>query len=202
MAATSFYSHAELADLGLGAYGDHVLISRKASLYGPQNLFLGSHVRIDDFAVLSAGSPGIHVGSYVHIACFCMLQGGSGITLEDFCGLSSRVSIYSETEDFSGASLTNPTVPMAFKPRYRRGAVVLRRHALVGTNSTILPGVTVEEGVAVGAHSLVIRPCKAWSVYVGSPAVRVKDRLRDILQLERALLGDHSPGQDVSGDSH
>ena len=53
------------------------------------------------------GGKGLRIGDYVHIGCFSALFAGSGITLEDFSGLSARVTLYSESDDYSGASLTN-----------------------------------------------------------------------------------------------
>ena len=74
----SFYSPEELKSLGLKEYGENVLISRKCSIYGAENIRLGSHVRIDDFCVLSGK---VELGNYVHIAASCLLYGGSaGIT--------------------------------------------------------------------------------------------------------------------------
>ncbi len=51
----SYYSPDELPSLGLARFGDDVRISKKASLYNPGRIAIGSHVRIDDFSVLSAG---------------------------------------------------------------------------------------------------------------------------------------------------
>ena len=64
---SAFYDREELAGLGLAGFGLDVLISRKSSLYSPEAIELGAHVRIDDFCVLSGGS-GIRIGSFVHIA--------------------------------------------------------------------------------------------------------------------------------------
>ena len=69
----SFYSPEELKSLGLKEYGENVLISRKCSSYGAENIRLGSHVRIDDFCVLSGK---VELGNYVHIAASCLLYGG------------------------------------------------------------------------------------------------------------------------------
>jgi len=49
----------------------------------------------------------------------------------------------------------------------------------------ILPGVTLEDGVAVGALGLVNRDCKAFGVYCGISAKRIKERKRDLLILEK-----------------
>jgi len=186
-AATSFYSAAELADLGLSKVGENVLISRKASLYAPDKIEIGNNVRIDDFCILSA-SGGIKIGSYIHIAPYCALFGASGIELWDFSTLSGRVSLYSESDDSSGESLANPMIPETFKPAYRRGKIVVDRHAIIGTNSTVLPGVTLGEGASIGAHSLVLRNCEPWTVYFGVPAKRIKERSRNVLTLERQFM--------------
>jgi len=190
----SFYSRDELAGLGLAGYGEDVRISRKASLYNPSRIRLGSHVRVDDFAVMTAGEPGIELGSYVHICCFCALHGASGIVMGDFTGLSARTVLYSETDDFTGESLTFPFFPHRFKPGYRRGRIVLQRHAIVGTNCTVMPGVELAEGAAIGAHTLVLHSCAPWTIYAGVPARVLNGRSRTMLQLERDYLASIGDG--------
>lgn len=37
--------------------------------------------------------------------------GAGKITLEDFVGVSGRVSIYSSSDDYTGMAMSNPTVP-------------------------------------------------------------------------------------------
>lgn len=189
MTESSFYSEAELREIGFRSLGERVSISRKASLYNPAAISVGDAVRIDDFCVLAGGS-GISLGSYVHLGCFSALFGGAGIVMEDFSGLSARVLVYSESDDYTGHSLTNPTLPPRFRPRLSRGKVVLGRHVIVGASSTLLPGVVLGEGAAVGAHSLVTKSCEAWWIYFGVPAKKLKRRSRELLALEREFLGD------------
>jgi galactoside O-acetyltransferase len=187
----SFYDKDELAEIGFEAIGSNVKISRKASIYTPGAIRIGSNVRIDDFCILAGGS-GIKLGNYIHVACFSALFGGSEIIMNDFSGLSARVTLYSESDDYSGNSLTNPTIPDDFKPECQKGRIIIGRHVIIGANSTVLPGVEVGEGTAVGAHSLVAGNCQAWSVYYGCPAKRYKARSKKILELEKALLKKHS----------
>ena len=191
----AFLTNEQLELMGFACLGANVSISEKASIYNPARISLGNHVRIDDFCVLSAGVEGISIGNYVHIAVGSTLIGAKKITLSDFCGLSSRVSIYSSSEDYSGLSLTNPTVPEKYK-RVTHKAVFLGKHVIVGSGSVILPGVTLEEGVAVGALSLVTKSCGAFGVYVGNPAKWVKDRKRTLLDLERDFILDSQQSQD------
>ncbi len=167
--------------------GKHVQISDKASFYGVSRIEIGDNVRIDDFCVLSAGAGGIQIGNYVHIAVGVSLIGAGRITLSDFSNLSSRVAVYSSNDDYTGQTLTNPTVPDEFK-NVTHAPVFLGRHVIVGSGSVILPGVCLEDGVAVGALSLVTNNCEAFSIYVGNPARRKKNRKRDLLELEKQFL--------------
>lgn len=181
----AFYSQEELSLLGLAQYGNNVLISNKATLYNPPKIVIGSNVRIDDFCVLSAGEGGIEIGNYVHIAVFCSLMGAGKIRLSDFSGLSSRVSIYSSNDDYSGEYLTNPTVPSNFTG-VQHSDVYLGRHVIVGSGSVILPGVTLEDGVAIVALSLVAKDCLMFGTYSGSR--RIGERKKGLLELEKRLL--------------
>lgn len=173
--------------MGFAAVGDHLQISDRASFYGADLISLGNNVRIDDFCVLAAGVGGIGLGQYVHIAVGSSLIGAGKITLSEFSGLSSRVSIYSSSDDYSGATMTNPTVPAEYTG-VTHADVFLGKHVIVGSGSVILPGVTLEEGVAVGALSLVTKSCKAFGIYAGNPARRLSDRRRDLLLLEQRFM--------------
>lgn len=173
--------------MGFAAVGENALISDRASFYGANCITLGDNVRIDDFCVLAAGAGGISIGQHVHIAVYSSLLGAGKITLSDFSGLSSRVSIYSSSDDYSGATMTNPTVPSEYTGVIHAD-VCLGRHVIVGSGSVILPGVTLEDGVAVGALSLVTKSCEAFGIYTGNPARRIKDRRRDLLELESKFL--------------
>jgi galactoside O-acetyltransferase len=61
---------------------------------------------------------------------------------------------------------------------------------IVGAGSVVLPGVTLAEGTAVGAMSLVTRSTEPWSVYHGVPARRQRARHRDMLELEKRYLAE------------
>lgn len=176
----------QLKALGFKSIGTDVKISDKASIYNPSQISVGSHVRIDDFAIISAGTGGIIIGDYVHIACFCGLMGSAEIRMDDFSGLSSRVFIYSSSDDYSGKSLTNPTIPEKFK-NVHTAPVHLNKHVIVGTCATILPGVTIGIGSAIGAYALVGTDIPASVIATGQPCRVVKERKTDVFKLEEEL---------------
>ena len=173
--------------LGLSLVGENVQISDRASFYGLSRIALGNNVRIDYFCVLSAGVGGISIGEHVHIAVYSSLIGAGKISLSDFCNISSRVAIYSSNDDYSGVTMTNPTVPSEYTG-VTHADVFLDKHVIVGSGSVILPGVTLEEGVAVGALCLVHKRCEAFGIYAGNPARRIKERKRDLLELEQRFM--------------
>lgn len=172
--------------MGFASVGKDVQLSDRASFYNTSKISLGDNVRIDDFCVLSAGVGGIHIGSYIHIAVFAALIGAGKITVSDFCNVSSRVSIYSSNDDYSGMTMTNPTLPSMYTG-VTHADVFLGKHVIVGSASIILPGVNVEEGVAVGALSLIKEHCAAFGIYAGNPARRIKERSRNLLELEKSF---------------
>ena len=182
----SFMSDKELQDIGFRSIGKNVKISCKASIYGAGNISIGSNVRIDDFCVLSAGSGGIKIGSYIHIAVYSSLIGKEQIELMDFSNLSSRVSIYSSSDDYSGAFMTNPTVPEIYTG-VEHNPVLVGRHVIVGAGSVVLPGVVLGDGVAIGALSLVTNSCQSFGVYAGIPAKKKSIRKKTLLDLEKEM---------------
>ena len=175
-----FYSESELSSLGFKSIGSNVKLSKKASIYKSQNISLGDNVRIDDFCVLSAGDGGIEIGRNVHVAVYTSLIGAGKIVVSDYCNISSRVSIYSSSDDFTGAFMSNPTVPCEYTNVYS-ASVTLHEHVLIGSGSIILPGITLGKGVAVGALSLVKNDMPEFVICAGQPAKIIKNRKRDLL---------------------
>jgi len=174
-------------EMGFASIGENVQISDRASFYNISKISLGNNVRIDDFCVISAGKGGISIGNNIHIAVFALLMGVGKITLSDFCNISSRVSIYSSNDDYSGSAMTNPTVPSQYT-QVKNADVLLCKHVIIGSGSIILPGITLEEGVAVGALSMITKDCEAFGIYAGNPARRIKERKRDLLVLVKSYL--------------
>ncbi len=185
--ASGYYHSEELRAAGIGAAGENVRLHRNLNVYRLDNLFLGDNVVIDAYVSLIASGP-IRIGSNVHIGSYCHLSGGDGIVMHDFSGLSQGVRLYSRSDDYSGHSLTNPTTPPGFKT-LKRGTVTLERHVIIGANAVILPAVTIGEGSAVGALSLVDRSLPPWSIFAGTPVRKIKDRSRRLLDLEAEYLG-------------
>ena len=174
---TSFYSREELSVLGFHSIGENCKISRKASFYSIQNISIGNNVRIDDYCILSGH---IKLGSNIHISAYVALYGAKGIEFEDHTGISPRSTIYSAMDDFSGDYLIGPIHPEEYT-NVTGGKVLVRRYSQIGANCIVFPNLTIGEGCAVGAFSLIRKSLSPWGIYFGIPAVRKKDRNKSLL---------------------
>ena len=175
----SFYTTDEISSLGFKFVGENVLISKKASFYGIENISLGNNVRIDDFCILSGK---ITLGSHIHISAYCALYGTYGIEMQDYTGLSPRCTVFSATDDFSGNYLISPMVDKELT-NVSGGKVLIEKFSQIGAGTVILPKLTIEEGVAVGAMSLVNKTLTKWTIYAGIPAKKIKERDKGLLKL-------------------
>ena len=180
----------QIVEMGFKSHGT-LNLSEKASFYGSKRISVGLQTRIDDFCVLSAGAGGISIGRNVHIAVYTSLIGAGRIEVHDFANISSKVAIYSSNDDYSGSFMTNPTVPAEYT-NVSHASVTIGRHAIIGCGAVILPGVTIGEGAAVGALSLVTKDVAPFTIVAGTPAKVIGERKRDLLALEEQLLSKNS----------
>lgn len=181
----TFLSRQEVEAMGFKHAGKDIRISNKASIYNPELIEIGDYSRIDDFCVVSGR---VIIGRNVHLAVFNNVAGGDlGVHLDDFAGLAYGCHVFSQSDDYSGRSMTNPTIPDVYKSEIK-AAVYLRRHVIIGANTIILPGVTVEEGTSVGAMSMVTKSTEPWSIYFGIPAKKIKSREKKLLDFEDEFL--------------
>jgi acetyltransferase-like isoleucine patch superfamily enzyme len=174
-----------LKAFGFRAVGKNVKIHSKASVYCLENIELHDNIRIDDFTVIIATGP-LVIGSYVSIPNFCFIGSKHGIYFGDFATLAPGVQIFSSSDDYQGDKLTNVTVPPQFTGG-SQGPVRIGRHVILGAQTVVLPNLTVGDGCAVGACSLVKTSLDPWGIYAGIPVRRLKARRKDLLKLETKL---------------
>jgi acetyltransferase-like isoleucine patch superfamily enzyme len=123
------------------------------------------------------------------------IVGNGEFVMEDFSATSWGCRVFTGNEDWHGNAINNPTVD----PPYRkavRSYVRFEKHATIGTNTVVLPGVTLHEGALVGANSLVREDCDPYSVYVGNPVKKVKEYSKDkLVEIEKLLRKDYYDNQ-------
>lgn len=167
--------------------GRNVQIGENVYFRYPELVEIGDNVIIDDFCYFTTA---LYVGDYVHIAPHCTCIGGknSKLVMSDFSGLSAGCRIICGSDDYN-TGLTNPNIPAQFRGKTTIGEVFIGKHAVLGTNTIVHPLVKINEGAATGSLTLVTKDLEAWSIFIGSPARKIKDRdMENIISLEKAFL--------------
>lgn len=173
-------------EIGLLDVGKDVTIWPQAKIVSPETIRIGDSVIIDDFVFIMGGGKTI-IGSFVHIASFTSVTGGGEFVMENYTAVASGSRVFTGTDDYTGKYMTNPTIPYPYRLPTRT-FVHIKKHAIIGANTVILPGVTIGEGASIGANSLIIKDCEPWTIYVGSPAKPLRERPRKhILEFEEQL---------------
>ena len=182
-----YFSETELKDYGFKSLGNGVKISTRCAIYDAEKISIGRFSRIDDFCVISGN---LKLGNYCHITPQCLFAGGDpGIEIEDFCTFAYGVRVFAQSDDYTGASMTNSLIPKKYKKEIF-GRVHIQSQTIIGAGSCVMPGVTVAEGCAIGAMSLLIHNTEPWGIYHGIPARRMRDRLQDARDLKMKFLSE------------
>ena len=106
----------------------------------------------------------IHIGKNVFINACCHFQDHGGVTLGDGCQIGHNVVF---------ATLNHGTAPEDRVHTYP-AAIVLGKNVWVGSNSTILQGVSVGDNAIIAAGAVVTKDVPANSVVGGVPARFIK----------------------------
>lgn len=183
-----YYKTEELKNFGFLSIGYDVQIAKTCNIVGIKNISIGNNVRIDAFTtIVSSKKEKIIIGSNIHIGAYCYLSGNYGIEIHDFSNLSQAVKLYTNSDDFSGNSMTNSTIPDKYK-KISFGKIILKKHVIIGSGSIVMPSIILEEGVAIGALSFVNKSLKEWRIYIGCPVKILKERSRKIIELENEWI--------------
>jgi galactoside O-acetyltransferase len=170
------YTEDEMNESGM-TFGKNVYIANDVIIHNAQNIIIGDNVRIDTQCVLIAGkNHKIKIGNSVHISAGCYFYGNSGnITLGDCCCTSGRCILYTANDDYTDGYMANSVIDDKYK-KVVTGNIELKKHALVGCYTVILPNVVLEHATSVGAHSLITKSTSHFDVVAGCPAKFIKKR--------------------------
>ena len=109
-------------------------------------------------------APTIEVGENVFINACCHFQDHGGVHIGDECQIGHNVVF---------ATLNHFLEPEKRKMTYS-APIVLGKNVWVGSNATILQGVTIGDNAVIGAGAVVTSDIPANTVAVGVPAKVVK----------------------------
>ena len=172
----------DLLDLGIGSVGHNVRVSEHATIVGLKNISLGNNIRIDSHVVILSKQGFLSVGDNVHIEPLSSIVAHFDVIIGSYCTISHGVRIFTASADYSGDYFTNVFPDSKFQ-KPKTGSIVLKDHVIIGGNSVVMPGVTMDEGAAIGALSFVRNSIEGWSIYAGNPLKRIGNRKKIIKEI-------------------
>lgn len=138
--------------------GNNVKIYAFVNLYGCE---IDDDSRVGTFVEIQKGA---HIGKHVKISSHTFIC--EGVTIEDEVFIGHGVMFINDK--YPRATAANGELQT--EADWVCTPTLISRKASVGSNATILCGVTVGEGAIVGAGSVVTRDVPAWTVVAGNPA--------------------------------
>ena len=172
----------DLLDLGIGSVGHNVRVSEHATIVVLKNISLGNNIRIDSHVVILSKQGFLSVGDNVHIEPLSSIVAHFDVIIGSYCTISHGVRIFTASADYSGHYFTNVFPDSKFQ-KPKTGSIVLKDHVIIGGNSVVMPGVTMDEGAAIGALSFVRNSIEGWSIYAGNPLKRIGNRKKIIKEI-------------------
>jgi len=176
--------------------GKGLILGRNVTIRHAGNIHLGENVTIDDNCLIDArgaGERGVVIEDGAIVNRGCTIQAKAGyvrIGTRTSIGANS-VIVSQDGVDIGEAVLTAGDVsistglyhygqrdlPVMDQGAYTKGPVHIGRHSWLGSSVTILDGVSLGEGVIIGAGSVVNKDLPAFTVSVGVPAkvLRVRE---------------------------
>jgi acetyltransferase-like isoleucine patch superfamily enzyme len=153
-----------------------------------ESVFLGKDVKI--FHTSLVNLYGCRIGDDSKIGAFVEVQKGAAIGAR--CKISSHtficegVSIEDEVFIGHGVMFTNDRYPRAANPDgslqteadWKVETTRVRRGASIGSNATVLCGITIGEGAIVGAGAVVTKDVPDHAIVAGVPARIIGETLK------------------------
>ncbi len=176
--------------------GRGVVFGRNVTLRHPHKISLGADCFIDDNVVLDAkgeANHGLELGNNVYVGRNTILSCKEGdIAVGDHSNISANCSLLSETEIRLGKycflagncylvaggnhRFDDLGTPIMFQPSFSRGGIRVADDVWLAAGVIVLDGVTIGRGCVVGAGAVVTEPLSEYTVAVGAPARKIRDR--------------------------
>lgn len=141
-----------------------VKLGRDVKLYSFVNLYgceIGDETKIGTFVEIQKGAI---IGRRVKISSHTFIC--EGVTIEDYVFVGHGVMFINDPYPRAA----NPDGSIQTEEDWSVVPTTIKRGASIGSNATILCGVTIGEGAIIGAGSVVTRDVAPYTIVAGNPA--------------------------------
>lgn len=141
-----------------------VKLGRDVKIYAFVNLYgceIDDESKVGTFVEIQRN---VKIGKRVKVSSHSFIC--EGVTIEDYVFIGHGVKFINDRYPRS----TNPDGSLQTDEDWRVIPTIVKKGASIGTNATILCGITIGEGAIVGAGSVVIKDVPANTIVAGNPA--------------------------------
>lgn len=146
--------------------GSKICSHARADIFPWHRFVLERDAQIEDYAVVNNGAGDVRIGVGSRVGVGSVVVGPVDIGRYVFLG--QHVSVQGLIHGYEDVTQDPNLQPLMLRP------VKVGDYTHLGTNSTIMAGVTIGERCQIGAGSVVTKNIPPYSVAVGNPARVVK----------------------------
>jgi acetyltransferase-like isoleucine patch superfamily enzyme len=158
--------------------GDNGLLRPWTMIYA--DVIIGDNFKSGHNVLIREGT---RIGNNVSIGSYSIVEGdstiGDDVNIQSLVYLPLRVTIGDGVFIGPNAVFTNDKYP----PSKNLCSLIIKDHAAIGANSTLLPGITIGEGSLVAAGAVVTKDVPDYKMAIGCPA--------KIKKLPKAMRHEH-----------
>lgn len=160
--------------------GQNIRIEHLGLLKGANYISIGGNTDIQKYTYLTAWdkcghisfTPEITIGSDCHIGAFNHITCVNKIVIGD--GFVSGMWVTITDNSHGDTDIETLMMPVSKRPIVSKGPVIIGKNVWIGDKATILPCVTIGDGVVIGANSVVTKDIPPYCVVCGNPARIIK----------------------------
>jgi acetyltransferase-like isoleucine patch superfamily enzyme len=164
--------------------GEGVRLYPMCKIIRPGSAELDNHCQIMDFTFIDAGEL-LKIGKYSTITWHCLIEGGAKTYIGDRVFVGPGSKLLTSTYELDGFYSVEHLPEGCGAIRY--GDIILEDDAYLGSNVTVLPGITIGCGAVVGASSLVNKDLEPWGIYVGIPCKKIGERRKPTIERQEKI---------------
>lgn len=121
------------------------------------------------------GKLGVHMGenTYPNLGFQSTSNGEKLVTIGNNVSIAPYVTLVTESCANNGKVINE--IPYVKEKLTKKEQIIIEDEVWIGANVTILPGVSIGKCSVIGAGSIVTKDVEPYSIYLGTPARKVKN---------------------------
>jgi acetyltransferase-like isoleucine patch superfamily enzyme len=134
------------------------------------NILIGDRTKIKNDVKIYTYNGVVHIGDNCTINPFSVLYGHGGIQIGSNTLIAAGTIIVASNHNYKRRDICVAQQGITAK------GIKIGDDVWIGANCTILDGSIIPDGVVIGSNSTVRGTLNPYSIYVGSPAVKISER--------------------------